>query len=480
MMNAAQEILKIFEQIAAIPRQSKHEAQIAAWLQAWAAQRGFAARTDPAGNLVIQVPASAGYEDAPTLILQGHMDMVCEKTPDSPHNFATDPIRCIVDGDWLHADRTTLGADNGIGIALALALVAHPQVVRPPLELLFTVEEETGLDGALRLLPEFVSGKTLLNLDSESEGVFTVGCAGGKKTRLQLPLSFEPFRGGQVAQVLVSGLKGGHSGLDIDKPRASANKLLARLLGELRQRAPFCIAGIDGGTAHNAIPREARATLVFDPADAAAITQTVQKFQCTLQAEFALSEIALSVSLLPGQVERVLAAAGSDKVIDLLQALPHGVHKMSARIAGFVETSNNLARIEIQGDTLHLLSSQRSSVPSQLDEITRRIESVARLAGAQVASGEEYPAWQPNLDSPLLKRSQEIYTRLFGVAPRVEALHAGLECGQIGVVFGGMDMLSLGATLLDPHSPAERLYIPSLNRVWDFLVAMLEACATGQ
>jgi len=186
------------------------------------------------------------------------------------------------------------------------------------------------------------------------------------------------------------------------------------------------------------------------------------------------------VSLLPGQVERVLAAAGSDKVIDLLQAMPHGVHKMSARIAGFVETSNNLARIEIQGDTLHLLSSQRSSVPSQLDEITRRIESVARLAGAQVASGEEYPAWQPNLDSPLLKRSQEIYTRLFGVAPRVEALHAGLECGQIGVVFGGMDMLSLGATLLDPHSPAERLYIPSLNRVWDFLVAMLEACATGQ
>ncbi len=479
-MNAAQEILKLFEQIAAIPRQSKHEAQIAGWLQAWAAQRGFAAQTDPAGNLVIRVPASAGHENAPTLILQGHMDMVCEKTPDSTHNFATDPIRCLVDGDWLHADRTTLGADNGIGIALALALVDHPTVVHPPLELLFTVEEETGLDGALQLKPGFVSGKTLLNLDSETEGVFTVGCAGGKKTRLQLPLSFDPFQSGQAAQVAVGGLKGGHSGLDIDKQRASANKLLARLLGELRQRAPLRIAAIDGGTAHNAIPREALVTLVFDPAHADAIMQTVQKFQCTLQAEYALSEISLSVALLPAQAGRVLTAADSDKVIDLLQALPHGVHKMSARIAGFVETSNNLARIEMQGDTLHLLSSQRSSVPSQLDEITRRIEAVARLAGAQVVSGEEYPAWQPNLDSPLLKRSQEIYTRLFGAAPKVEALHAGLECGQIGVVFGEMDMLSLGATLLDPHSPAERLYIPSLNRVWDFLVAVLAAYATGQ
>lgn len=477
-MSATQNILKLFEQISAIPRASSHEQQISRWLLDWAAERRLSARMDPAGNVIIRVPASAGYENAPTIILQGHLDMVCEKTPDSPHDFSKDPIRCIFDGDWLHADRTTLGADDGIAVAIALALVDDPAVAHPPLELLFTVEEEVGLGGALNLEPEALQGRILVNLDSELEGVFIVGCAGGRSARIQLPLSFEPTGGEQVMCISVGGLSGGHSGVDIHKHRASANRVLARLFGEIQGKVPFHIADLQGGTAHNAIAREAQATIVLPAAHLSHLDDTVQAFLQTQRAEYATTDPSIAIELHPGQASRMLTESDTEKAINLLQALPHGVADMSTSIEGFVETSNNLALIKIQGEDLHLHSSQRSTVMSRLEEITRRVASIGHLAGADVLVSDGYPAWQPDMNSPLLARSRKMYEDLFGQLARVEMIHAGLECGIIGKIYGDMDMISLGATILDPHSPNERLNIPSLVKVWDFLVELLKSYRT--
>lgn len=468
-------IISLFEQISAIPRGTGREAALSAWLQAWAAARSYAAKTDPAGNLLIRVPASPGCESAPILVLQGHIDMVCEKTPESTHDFLHDPIRPVVDGEWLRADGTTLGADNGIAIALALALVEADEIRRPALELLFTVEEEVGIGGANRLQPGFAEGKILINLDSEEEGTFIVGCAGGQGTQMRMGLWFEPLPDWQAYQLRVSGLQGGHSGVDIHKHRANANTLLARTLARIRGRVPMRIAGLRGGTAHNAIPREAQACIAFDSGNYAVVEQVVREFEHKLLGEYAGIESGLSLTLGKCDAERAVNEVGTEKLIQLLLAIPHGVAHMSANVAGFVETSDNFASMEIRGDELFLATSQRSTVMSRLEELTERIGTIALLAGAQVRHTDGYPAWQPDMDSPLLQRSRQIYQGLFGSAPKVEMIHAGLECGIIGAIFGGMDMISLGATIRDPHSPQERLHIPSVGKVWQFLVALVES-----
>ncbi len=475
-MKPEQKVLEIFEHIAAVPRASYHEEKISAMLQTWAEERGYQAVTDEAGNLLIRVKATPGYEHAPTLVLQGHLDMVCEKTPDSTHDFSRDPIRCIREGDWLHADQTTLGADNGIAVALAIALVEDPEVSHPPLELLFTVEEEIGLGGVAKLPKDFVSGRRLINLDSEEEGVFIVGCAGGLKSRMNLPVTFTMTEPHEIAwKITFGGLQGGHSGMDINKNRANANQLLARALGEAAQTLNLRIAEMRGGSAHNAIAREAEAVVVIASKDRAKLENALKGFKQTLQDEYGGIEDGLSMTWSEVHTRRAATESDSRKMIAFLQALPHGVHKMSARIAGFVETSNNLATVELAEDGLKALSSQRSMTTSGLMEITRKIESVAQLARAEVSRSDHYPAWKPNLNSPLLERSQKIYETLFGAPPKIETIHAGLECGQLGDIYPGMDMISLGATIRDPHSPQERLYIPSINKVWDFMVALLKS-----
>lgn len=474
-MDATQTVLNIFEQLSAIPRGSGREAQVSQWLQDRAAARGFSSQTDEAGNLVIRVPATAGYETAPCIILQGHMDMVCEKTPDSGHDFLSDPIRCIVEGDWLHADNTTLGADNGIAIALALALVEGPAVAHPALELLFTVEEEVGLGGANQLKPGFISGKILLNLDSEDEGTFIVGCAGGQSVRFILPLSFGPAPFAAAFHLKVGGLQGGHSGVDIHKHRASANKLLARVLAHIQKITPLALASLNGGTAHNAISREAEVSFVCAPEQAENIRQAVRDVEAILNNEYSASESGISLTLNPAQVARAANPASSALVIQLLTALPHGVAEMSASVPGFVETSNNLARIEIVDDTLRVVCSQRSTVMTRMQELSERIAACGALAGAQVVVSPAYPGWQPDMKSALLKRSVETYRGLFGSAPDVRMIHAGLECGTIGAIYPGLDMVSLGATIENPHSPGERLNIPSLTLVWRYLAAFLAA-----
>lgn len=480
MPSKTQEILTLFEQIDAVPRCSKHEEKISAWLMQWAADHGFSCRADPTGTLVIQVPPTAGYENSPTVVLQGHMDMVCGKLPGLQHDFSRDPIRPVVDGDWLRAQGTTLGADNGTALAIGLALAEDPAVVHPPLELLFTTDEESGMSGAKQLNPSLVSGRILVNLDSEEEGVFIVGCAGGLTTHLRLPVEFTALPAGYTCQTIqVSGLQGGHSGLDIHKHRANAIRILGRILNHFQILASVRLLDLDGGTAHNAIPRDAWALIACKPEDLPRLKAGLLDFEAVLRREFTVTEktLALSFEEAKQSTEPRLALSSSDseKAVDLLQALPSGVAEMSAEIEGFVETSNNLAVVNFENGSLHIVTSQRSSVPTRLEELTGQIESVAGLAGASVHHADEYPAWQPEPNSSLLKRSKRVYRQVFGQEPNVETIHAGLECGIMVEKLPGIDMVSLGVTLKDPHSPGERLYIPSIEKVWKFMTELLKS-----
>lgn len=474
-------VLERFEQISSVPRGTKREQKISAWLQGWAKDHGFSSKTDSAGNLVIYIPASVGMENAPTIILQGHMDMVCEKTPDSTHDFTRDPIRLIRDGDWLKADRTTLGADNGIAIAMSLALAEDRTASHPPLELLFTVEEEIGIGGAGGLDPSLLSGKTMINLDSEEEGTFIVGCAGGKTTFITLPLSKkEPLPSDHnVLRLSISGLQGGHSGMEIDKHHASANKILARALDCLAQDVSLRLVTLKGGTARNAIAREAEAVFACPKESSDACRERIVSFEKEVRAEYAKSDGGLTLSLESeiGGKEAALNPADSLKIIRFLMALPHGVVYMSASVEGFVETSTNLAVLDLQEDGLHITTLQRSNVMSRLDEIDQRIEAIAQLAGAEAAFTEGYPAWQPNMDSPLLEKSVMVYETLFQQKPKVNIIHAGLECGVISDRCGGLDMISFGPTIKGAHSPDEKLYLPSVERAWRLLAELLRALA---
>jgi dipeptidase D len=476
MTAETERVLALFEELDAIPRKSKNEGHVREWLVAWAEGRGFAHDTDEAGNLVVRVPATAGMESAPIIVLQQHMDMVCEKTPDKEHDFSKDPITVLREGDWLRADRTTLGADNGIAVAMAMALAEHEDTPHPPLELLFTVDEETGLTGATKLDPSLLQGRVLLNLDSEDEGIFTVGCAGGRSVNIDIPVTFEPTpEAHEVYTVTVSGLAGGHSGIDIHLNRANANSILGRVLRHLAGHSPIRTASVSGGSAHNAIPRDATATVAVPAGQGDRMAGAIDELQAALRRELALRDphVTLSFAQADLRPERVLTVETSQRIWELLLALPHGVWKFSDEIDGFVETSCNLAVLEMKEKAVEILISQRSSVPSQLEAQHAKIDAIAALAGVGRRAEGEYPSWQPNMDSPVLARARRVYRDLFGAEPRVEAVHAGLEAGVIGAKFNAMDMISLGPTIENPHSPDERLYIPSLDRVWRLLTALL-------
>ncbi|MGD8881990.1 MAG: aminoacyl-histidine dipeptidase, partial [Desulfobacterales bacterium] len=480
MNEPVKRILDFFEQINAIPRCSKKEKEIGRWLEQWGATNGFAVKKDLAGNLLIRVPASAGFEQAPVIVIQGHMDMVCEKSPDSAHNFDKDPICHIYDGDWLRADHTTLGADNGIALALCTALVSDPAVVHPPLELLFTVNEETGLNGAKKIEPDLLQGQVFLNIDSETEGVFTVGCAGGRHTLVSLALNLsEKLEAEATFKLSVHGLKGGHSGIDIHKQRANANLILARALHHVAASCDLRLVTIKGGSAHNAIPRDAFAVFACRSNDTTILDSMISEFERTVKAEYGAAEPALAVALTAiesePQAKLALNAEQTVAVINLLLAIPHGVSGMSAIFEDLVETSNNLATVEMSDSHFRVLTSQRSSVISRLEEATNRIKAIAALAGAEAQSDGEYPPWTPDMNSALLKRCNAVYERLFDCKAKIMAIHAGLECAVIGAKYADMDMISFGPDIENPHSPAERLFIPSLERVWDFMVALLKS-----
>jgi dipeptidase D len=478
MSNPTARILEHFEQINSFPRCSKNEARLCHWLQQWAQDRHLAYQCDDEGNLVVRVPASPGYDGAPTVVLQGHLDMVCEKTPDSPHDFNKDPIVSHREGEWLTAHGTTLGADNGIAVAYMLTLAEEHGPAHPALDLLFTVDEETGLNGAKCLGPDFIQGRLLINLDSEDEGVFTIGCAGGVDTHLVLDGQTEAVPdNAAVYKIVVGGLKGGHSGIDIHKHRGNANKILARTLAHIRSKSALGLMMLNGGSRKNAIPRDAQALFWVEAAQHSWIEDATRQMAAIIKTELAANADDFFIQASPATDtagdRKAFSHRDTERAIEVLLALPDGVARMSADMQELVETSSNLATMEMVGNRLCIVTSQRSSIMSRLDEITAAIHSIGRLAAAHVQDKEAYPAWQPAMDSELLKQCQDVYRRLYDREPVIQVIHAGLECAIIGDIFPRMDMISLGPTLRNAHSPDERLHIPSITKVWDFLVELL-------
>ena len=491
------QIIEAFSQISEIPRGSGSERGISLWLQNWAKEHGFACKADEVYNVVMSIPASKGCEHAPTIVIQGHMDMVCQKTPDSAHDFERDPITFVRDGDWLKADGTTLGADNGIALAMAITAATRADLSHPPLELLFTVDEEVAMGGALNLQPGFVAGRILLNLDSEQEGMFTIGCAGGRTSEIVLPLRYRHLpQGGKLVLVRVDGLKGGHSGDDIVRQRGNASKILINLLSRFSSTNDIGLVQLEGGTVTNAITRSAHATLTLVDGDVSAFRAQVSSFSAQAKREFPnepnltiefteLTKVHKDFAPLPygyytdAATPSALSRDDTLKVIDLLLALPDGVERMSKSIEGLVETSNNIGIVSLSAKGLRVVSNQRSSSRSRLDALTARIEAIGRMSGAEVRHSNAYPGWDPDIDSPLLKRCLDVYREAFGQNAGVESCHAGLECGVIGSRYEGMDMISFGPTIRDPHSPDERLDLVTVGQVWQFMVKLLASYADG-
>lgn len=476
-----QDLWKHFDALLAIPRPSKQEERARRYVLELAQRRGFRHREDATGNLVVEKPASPGKEGAPVVVLQGHLDMVTEKNSGTVHDFERDPIIPRRDGEWLKATGTTLGADNGIGAAALLAVMEADDLVHGPLELLFTVDEETGLTGVLALDPEAIAlrGRLLLNLDSEEEGKVTVGCAGGAASRMDLPLGTAPAPEGTVAlDVKLSGLQGGHSGVEIHLQRGNAVKLLARTLLATVQQTPFHLAAFQGGNKHNAIPREATARVAVPAGGREAFTTAAEREAAAIRDEIRTVDPGLTIEITEAESpDRVWTSEATRKVLDLLNALPHGVQVMSNDIPGLVETSLNLATVAASNGDLSILTSLRSSVASAMRDSKRRLRAFAELAGAEVTETEGYPGWKPNLDSPLLATFRKVHERVAGGDPKLEAVHAGLECAVLGHKFPGMDMISFGPIIKGAHSPDERVKIDSVGRFYGLLKELLAELA---
>lgn len=467
-----------FDKIRTIPRPSRHEEKIREHLMAWAKERGFATKVDKVGNMVVSVPATKGHEKAPVLVLQAHMDMVCEKNADVSFDFSKDAIQLQRDGDWLKAKGTTLGADNGIGLAAALACADDPAVVHGPLELLITMDEETGLTGAAQLDTSLLTGRRMLNLDTEELYAIYIGCSGGGNSVFKLPVEGEaPARGARTVEVAVTGLKGGHSGMEINQQRGNAIRLLARILRAAGDA--IRIDKIDGGNAHNAIPREARATITLPAEGLDALRNVVQEQGAAIKEELAVSDngVSVTVSDVGATPSRVMTAESTRRVIGMLNALPHGVDAMSLDVPGLVETSSNLAAVHTVSDAVEVLISVRSSIRSSLMALRDRAQTAAELAGASVEHNDPYPGWKPNLKSEVLSTAKRVHEVQLKREAELKAVHAGLECGVIGEKYPGMDMISIGPWIESPHSPDERVNIPSVETFWKFLSALVAELA---
>ena len=468
-----------FQDILAIPRPSGHEERIAEHVAAWAADRGFEVRRDDAGTLSIRVPASDGHGEAPTVVLQGHLDMVCEKNSDVDHDFMTQGIEADVDGDWVTAKGTTLGADNGVGLAAALAVADDPEVVHGPLEILCTVDEESGLTGAKQLDPSIVSGRIMVNLDSEEDGAIYIGCAGGGDAEIELPLLRRRGLLGTVpARIAVRGLRGGHSGLNIIENRGNAIKLAARtLLAALEDGIEIDLASLDGGSKHNAIPREAFAVVRVGSDEVEQLGAVAERCAHDFREEFEATDpdLAVTVEALEDEptVADVLNAHARDRLLRMIDGLPHGVHTMSRDVPGLVETSSNLAVANTSAELASITTSHRSSIMPALHAVRHQATSVARQAGARVTLEEAYPGWKPNPYSPIVQRSAKVYRELFGADPELKAIHAGLECGLIMEKVPGMDAVSIGPEIQNAHSPDERVQVSSVQKFYRHLTSLL-------
>jgi dipeptidase D len=471
-------VFDYFAEINKVPRPSKHEEKMIAYLKDFAEKNSLAFKTDEAGNVLIAKPATPGMEGRPTVVLQGHMDMVCEKRSDRVIDFENDPIETFIDGEWMRAKGTTLGADDGIGVALAMAILTDSAIKHGPIECLFTRDEETGLTGAFAIEPGFMTGKYLINLDSEDEGEIFIGCAGGVNTDIEFEYYAESIPEGYVAmRVVVDKLTGGHSGDDINKNRANANKVLARFLYDIGGRYDMKLCSIDGGNLHNAIPRHAEAVIAVPEEQKHEIRSDFNIFAAAIQDEYHTTEP--TAEFLMESVETPETAIDditANNLIAALNAVHNGVYEWSQDIPNFVETSSNLASVKMPEEgKIKIVASQRSSTHSQLDAVCNVVASAFNLAGADVLINEGYPGWKPNPDSELLKIAVEKYKELFGKEPKVRAIHAGLECGLFSEKYPGLDMVSFGPTLRGVHSPDEKLLIPTVEMVWRHLVAIIQS-----
>ncbi|HOX26095.1 MAG TPA: aminoacyl-histidine dipeptidase [Candidatus Krumholzibacteria bacterium] len=482
-------VWQIFGELARVPRGSGNEKAVMAMLKTWATGRGLVWREDGVGNLLVEIPASPGLEHASPVLVQGHVDMVCEKDAATKHDFAKDPIRVQVDGDWVKADGTTLGADNGIGVSMGLALAVEAGVRHGPVEILLTVDEERGLTGAAGIEAGFFRSRRMINLDSEEDAAIFMGCAGGRDSILTLSLRAGKapqsmvgrklaIKGIKVGPKEIKGLRGGHSGLDINTGRGNANKLLARALDHVAGQMPLRVAQIGGGLLRNAIPREAEARVLVPAAKARVFKQLVDEFLERVKAEeLQDADPDLNWQIGSSKVEKAWTESDTRRLLSLLVAIPSGVLGMSRALPDLVESSSNLGVVRTEGNEVVMVCCSRSSVMSHLDDLAGVHRALASLACAEIEQPAGYPGWQPNPASPLLHIVVDQYARLFGARPELKAVHAGLECGLLLRSYPDLDIVSFGPNIVGAHSPDERVQVSSVAKVWTLFKAVVEDLA---
>ena len=465
---APQNVWSIFDAMTQVPRPSKKEEKIRQWLVNWAKEHNVECHLDKTGNVLMRVPATPGYENHPTVVMQGHMDMVCEKNSDVKHDFENDPLETYIDGDWVTANGTTLGADDGIGVALAMGVMTDPEAKHGPLEALITYDEETGMTGANNLEEGFMTGKILVNIDSETEGQIFIGCAGGKDTCAEFRYAPIPAPERYYCKIKVSGLIGGHSGGDIHLGHANANKVLVRFL---LSQPDIVVASINGGNLRNAIPREAEAVIGLPMSRKDQLVADLNQYVAVVEGE--VGDIEKNFKMTIETVDKpanIIEPGVADKLLAALQACPHGVQGMSRSMADLVETSTNLASVKMKElGVIRVETSQRSSVESEKEDIANTVRTVFELAGAEVTQGHGYPGWKPNVNSPILKVFAQTYRDMYGKEPEVMAIHAGLETGLFLTKYPDMDMISIGPTMVGIHSPEEKLSISSVASFYKYM-----------
>lgn len=467
-----------FQEISKIPRGSGNEKEISDYLIKFGKSLRLDTIQDEALNVIIKKPASKGYENAPVVIIQGHMDMVCEKNGDKVHDFTKDPIKLIVDGDYIYADKTTLGGDDGIAVAYAMAILEDKTLEHPPIEVLITSDEEAGMSGALAIHPEHLSGKIVLNVDSEEEGKLLVSCAGGIRTKSTLPIEWINKKTDTKEFMLsVKGLKGGHSGTDIHLEKGNSNKLIGRLLKEISKEIDFNLASLNGGSKNNAIPREAEAVLVIDSKDESKLMDLKTKVSEELKNEFRKKDSDLNISLaaLEKNMEKVFSDETTSKVINLLYMYPNGVNTMSTDIEGLTESSTNLGVVTTTQSEVEFDSAVRSSVFSLREEIVERNKCITEILGGTYTTNAGYPAWPYRADSKVRDICKDVYSRMYGKEPEIVAIHAGVECGILEEKLGNLDMISFGPDIIDIHTPNEHMSISSVLRCYEYLLKVLKS-----
>ena len=467
---------KWFDQICAIPHPSYQENELAEFIVNWAHGKGLYAERDEVGNVLIRKPASAGMENRKKVALQAHLDMVPQANEDTQHDFSKDPIRPYIEGDWVRATGTTLGADNGIGMASALAVLESTDLVHPELEVLLTMTEERGMEGAIGLRPNWLQSEIMINTDTEENGEIYVGCAGGENANINLPIEWEANTFAHALQISLKGLRGGHSGCDIHTGRANAIKVLLRLLAKLRQKQPhfaFQLSEIRGGSIRNAIPREAFATLVFNGSPQT-LKSAVENFKVLLHSELALAEPNLSLSTEDvAAPQQIFSAESSARVINALNTLPNGVVRNSDVIEGVVETSLSVGVMKTEQDAVKLTILVRSLIESGKDYVASQLQGLVDLVGGELVLSGNYPGWEPQRDSEILTLTEKLYGEILGHAPAVKVIHAGLECGLLKKIYPAMDMVSIGPTIINAHSPDEKVHIPAVQTYWTLLTKVL-------